>query len=108
MVARSPEGQELPKFSDALQRLDNRASGAAIDGEIIAAAALLGAVLVVGLATATDYPLTVDEFNTDEVPRRGDAREGLISRLKGDFANKPFRTPVETRFAARVRSMQRC
>ena len=28
--------------------------------------ALLGAVLVVGLATATDYPLTVDEFNTDD------------------------------------------
>ena len=30
---------------------------------------------------------------------RDDAREGLISRLKGDFANKSFRTPVETRFA---------
>jgi hypothetical protein len=56
----------LPKFSDALRRLGNRAPGAAIDGEIIAAAALLGAVLVVGLATATDYPLTVDEFNTDD------------------------------------------
>ena len=25
--------------------------------------------------------------------------KGLISRLKGDFANKPSRTPVETRFA---------
>ena len=56
----------MPKFSDALRRLGNRAPGAAIDGEIIAAAALLGAVLVVGLATATDYPLTVDEFNTDD------------------------------------------
>ena len=66
MVARSPEGQELPKFFDALRRLGNRAPGAAIDGEIIAASALLGAVLVVGLATATDYPLTVDEFNTDD------------------------------------------
>ena len=66
LVARSPEGQELPKFSDALRRLGNRAPGAAIDGEIIAAAALLGAVLAVGLATATDYPLTVDEFNTDD------------------------------------------
>jgi hypothetical protein len=32
-------------------------------------------------------------------PLRDDAREGLISRLKGDFANKSFRTPVETRFA---------
>ena len=66
LVARSPEGQELPKFSDALRRLGNRAPGAAIDGEIIAAAALLGAVLVVGLATTTDYPLSVDEFNTDD------------------------------------------
>jgi hypothetical protein len=56
----------LPKFSDALRRLGNRAPGAAIDGEIIAAAALLGAVLAVGLATATDYPLTVHEFNTDD------------------------------------------
>ena len=56
----------MPKFSDALRRLGNRAPGAAIDGEIIAAAALLGAVLVVGLATATDYPLTVHEFNTDD------------------------------------------
>ena len=66
LVARSPEGQELPKFSDALRRLGNRAPDATIDGEIIAASALLGAVLVVGLATATDYPLTVDEFNTDD------------------------------------------
>jgi len=32
-------------------------------------------------------------------PLRDDARGELISRLKGDFANKPFRTPVETRFA---------
>jgi hypothetical protein len=37
-----------------------------IDAEIVAAAALLGAVLVVGLATAADYGLTVDEFNTDD------------------------------------------
>jgi hypothetical protein len=41
-------------------------SGRTIDAEIIAAAALLGAVLVVGLATAADYGLTVDEFNTDD------------------------------------------
>jgi hypothetical protein len=51
LVAWSPEGQELPKFSDALRRLGNRAPGA---------------VLVVGLATTTDYPLSVDEFNTDD------------------------------------------
>ena len=40
--------------------------GRAIDAEIIAAATLLSAVLVVGLATAADYGLTVDEFNTDD------------------------------------------
>jgi hypothetical protein len=37
-----------------------------IDAEIVAAAALLGAVLVLGLATASDYGFTVDEFNTDD------------------------------------------
>jgi hypothetical protein len=36
------------------------------DAEIVAAVALLSAVLVVGLATAADYGLTVDEFNTDD------------------------------------------
>lgn len=56
----------MPTFSDALRRLGDRTPGAAIDGEIIAAAALLGAVLVLGLATAGDYALTVDEFNTDD------------------------------------------
>ena len=55
----------MPTFSN-VRRLGNRAPGAAIDAEIIATAALLGAVLVVGLATAADYPLTVDEFNTDD------------------------------------------
>jgi hypothetical protein len=42
------------------------APGFAIDAEIVAAAALLSAALVVGLATAADYGLTVDEFNTDD------------------------------------------
>jgi hypothetical protein len=37
-----------------------------IDAEIVAAAALLGAMLVLGLATAGDYGLTVDEFNADD------------------------------------------
>ncbi len=37
-----------------------------IDAEIVAVTALLSAVLVVGLATAADYGLTVDEFNTDD------------------------------------------
>jgi hypothetical protein len=56
----------LPTFSHALRRLSDRTPGAAIDAEIIAAAALLGAVLALGLATAADYALTVDEFNTDD------------------------------------------
>jgi hypothetical protein len=48
-------------------RLERRAKpGSAIDAEIVAVAALLSAVLVVGLATAADYGLTVDEFNTDD------------------------------------------
>ncbi|MGZ3296539.1 MAG: hypothetical protein ACXU9D_25135, partial [Xanthobacteraceae bacterium] len=41
-------------------------SGLAVDAEVVAAAALLGGVVVVGLATASDYGLTVDEFNTDD------------------------------------------
>ena len=48
-------------------RLERRAKpGSAIDAEIVAVTALLSAVLVVGLATAADYELTVDEFNTDD------------------------------------------
>lgn len=47
--------------------LERRAKpGSAIDAEIVAVTALLSAVLVVGLATAADYELTVDEFNTDD------------------------------------------
>jgi hypothetical protein len=56
----------LPTFSDGLRRLGDRTPDAAIDAEIIAAAALLGAVLVLGVATAADYGLTADEFNTDD------------------------------------------
>ncbi len=56
----------MPTFSDALRRLGDRTPGAAIDAEIIAAAAFLAAVLVVGVGTAADYALTVDEFNTDD------------------------------------------
>src|SRR5262249_39804131 len=40
--------------------------GLAGDAEVVAAAALLAAALVVGLATAADYGLTVDEVNTDD------------------------------------------
>jgi hypothetical protein len=57
---------DLSIFSDALRRLGDRARRVPIDAEIVAAAALLSGVLVVGLATAADYGLTVDEFNTDD------------------------------------------
>ena len=50
----------------AVTRWRERVSGLAVDAEVVAAAAVLGAVLVVGLATAADYGLTVDEFNTDD------------------------------------------
>src|SRR5213075_825159 len=49
-----------------VRRWTNPAPGFAIDAEIVAAAALLSAALVIGLATAADYGLTVDEFNTDD------------------------------------------
>jgi hypothetical protein len=43
-----------------------RASGRAIDPEVVLAAALLAAVAVVGVLTASDYALTVDEYNADD------------------------------------------
>jgi len=54
----------LATFPSRFQRWTK--PGLAVDAEIVAAAALLSAVLVVGLATAADYGLTVDEFNTDD------------------------------------------
>src|SRR5882762_7690790 len=47
-------------------RWTKRGPDAAIDVEIVAAAALLSAALVIGLSTAADYGITVDEFNTDD------------------------------------------
>jgi hypothetical protein len=38
----------------------------AMDAEILVSAAVLGATLVIGLATVTDYGITVDEFNADD------------------------------------------
>jgi hypothetical protein len=38
----------------------------AVDAEILASIVLLGAVLVVGLATVADYGITIDEFNADD------------------------------------------
>jgi hypothetical protein len=49
-----------------LRRWSRPAGGVAIDAEIIIAAALLTAALVIGISTAADYGLTVDEFNTDD------------------------------------------
>ena len=40
--------------------------GTAIDWEVLLTAALLAAALVVGLSTAADYGITVDEFNADD------------------------------------------
>src|SRR3979490_2624073 len=49
-----------------LRRWTRPAAGITIDAEIIVAAALLTAALVVGLSTAADYGFAVDEFNTDD------------------------------------------
>ena len=38
----------------------------AIDGAVLAGAAILALALIVGLATAADYGITIDEFNTDD------------------------------------------
>ena len=57
----------MPTFHSIVRRWTTKpAPGLAIDAEIVAATALLSAALVVGLATAADYGLTVDEFNTDD------------------------------------------
>ena len=48
------------------QRWRSQAPSVAIDAEIVLAAALLSAVLVVGLSTASDYGPTVDEYNADD------------------------------------------
>jgi hypothetical protein len=54
----------LATFPSPFQRWTKRRPG--IDAELVAAAALLSAVLVLGLATAADYGFTVDEFNADD------------------------------------------
>jgi hypothetical protein len=43
-----------------------RAQGARVGGDLVAGVALLSVALVVGLATAGHYGLTIDEFNTDD------------------------------------------
>src|ERR671934_2347319 len=58
------EVSRLATFPSPFQRWTKQRAG--IDAELVAAAALLSAVLVLGLATAGDYGFTVDEFNTDD------------------------------------------
>jgi hypothetical protein len=53
-------------FRSAAAWWRKRAPGFSLDPEVIGAAALLSAALVVGLSTVADYGLTVDEFNTDD------------------------------------------
>jgi hypothetical protein len=59
--------EEVPRlatFPGSFQRWTKRRPG--IDAELVAAAVLLSAVLVLGLATAAEYGFTVDEFNADD------------------------------------------
>ena len=56
----------LPTFHNVFGGPTSQTSGSLIGTERLAVAALLSAVLVVGLATAAHYGLTVDEFNTDD------------------------------------------
>ena len=52
---------------DALDRSIVRTNGAAIevDTDLVAGTAILAIALVIGLATACHYGMTIDEFNTD-------------------------------------------
>ena len=43
-----------------------RLRGRAVRADMVVGVGLLAAALVIGLATARDYGLTVDEFNTDD------------------------------------------
>jgi hypothetical protein len=53
---------------DALDRPISRARGVAIeaDADLVAGTAILAIALVTGLATASHYGMTIDEFNTDD------------------------------------------
>ena len=56
----------MPIVPSAVAEWRKRLPRWGIDTEIVTAAALLSAVLMIGLATAADYAFTVDEFNTDD------------------------------------------
>jgi len=57
-------------FADSVYALPRArtvpARGFVVDGDVIAGAALLSVALCIGLATASDYGLTIDEFNTND------------------------------------------
>jgi hypothetical protein len=65
-IATSVDQQISTGRSALLDRGSGRAGVNAVDSELLLAAALLSAATVVGLATAADYGLTVDEFNADD------------------------------------------
>ena len=53
---------------DALDRPIIRTNGVAaeVDANLLAGMAVLATALVIGLATAGHYGMTIDEFNTDD------------------------------------------
>ena len=61
-----------------------------LDAEILTAAVILGATLVVGLATAADYGISIDEFNADDYGPKALAwyTSGFINRSQ--FENVEF------------------
>jgi hypothetical protein len=61
----------------------------AADIEVLATIALLGAVLVVGLATVADYGITVDEFNADDYGPKA------LAWYTSGFADRSTFTSVE-------------
>jgi len=65
-LRRADKGRKLTNLYSRFRCWTNRASGFATDIEVVLAAALVSATLIVGLATAADYGMTVDEFNADD------------------------------------------
>ena len=59
-MASTSIGLEAPRSARTQTR------GWTIDGEIVAGAACLAFTLIVGITTAGDYGITIDEFNTDD------------------------------------------
>ena len=65
LASRTRAPQRLPgRLRDTLRRA-MAACRFAADAEMLTAAAVLGVTLIVGLATASDYGISIDEFNAD-------------------------------------------